>query len=39
MAFAVLGLQVSGVQIVDPGCVAKSYPDFWTDLARMIRSQ
>lgn len=39
MAFAVLGLQVSGVQIVDPGCVAKSYPDFWTDLARMIRPQ
>ncbi|NBS60061.1 MAG: hypothetical protein EBS65_24095 [Betaproteobacteria bacterium] len=39
MAFAVLGLQASGVQIVDPGCVAKSYPAFWTDLARMIRPQ
>ena len=39
MAFAVLGLQVSGVQIVDPGCVAKSYPAFWTDLARMIQRQ
>jgi 3-phosphoshikimate 1-carboxyvinyltransferase len=39
MAFAVLGLQVSGAQIVDPGCVAKSYPDFWADLARMIRPQ
>ena len=39
MAFAVLGLQVSGVHIVDPGCVAKSYPAFWTDLARMIQRQ
>jgi 3-phosphoshikimate 1-carboxyvinyltransferase len=39
MAFAVLGLQSSGAEIVDPGCVAKSYPAFWTDLARMIQPQ
>ncbi len=29
MSFAVAGLQTSGVIINDPGCVAKSFPDFW----------
>ena len=28
MAFAVAGLRVPGVKITDPGCVAKSFPDF-----------
>jgi 3-phosphoshikimate 1-carboxyvinyltransferase len=31
MAFAVAGLRVEGVRILDPGCVAKSYPEFWRD--------
>ncbi len=29
MAFAVAGLRVSGVTINNPGCVAKTFPDFW----------
>ncbi len=29
MSFAVAGLRVGGVEIGDPGCVAKSFPDFW----------
>lgn len=29
MSFAVAGLKVPGVVIDDPGCVAKSFPDFW----------
>ncbi|MCP3902810.1 MAG: 3-phosphoshikimate 1-carboxyvinyltransferase [Planctomycetes bacterium] len=33
MAFAVLGLVRRGISIADPGCVAKSYPGFFADLA------
>ena len=33
MSFALAGLLVHGVVILDPGCVAKTYPGFWTDLA------
>lgn len=29
MSFAVAGLKVPGVVIEDPGCVAKSFPEFW----------
>ncbi len=32
-AFALLGLVVDGVRVADPGCVAKSWPSFWDDLA------
>jgi len=35
MAFALAGLKVPGVTILDPGCVAKTYPGFWEDLARL----
>ncbi len=31
-AFAFLGLVREGVYVSDPGCVAKSWPSFWTDL-------
>lgn len=34
MAFAALAARVPGVSIRDPGCVAKTYPGFWADLAR-----
>jgi 3-phosphoshikimate 1-carboxyvinyltransferase len=34
MAFAALAARVPGVAIEDPGCVAKTYPGFWDDLAR-----
>jgi 3-phosphoshikimate 1-carboxyvinyltransferase len=32
MSFALAGLKIVGVTILDPGCVKKTYPDFWTDL-------
>jgi 3-phosphoshikimate 1-carboxyvinyltransferase len=31
MSFALAGLRLNGVQIEDPACVAKSYPEFWRD--------
>lgn len=34
MAFAALGARVEGVGIEDPGCVSKTYPRFWDDVAR-----
>ena len=33
MALALVGLRAEGVTILDPGCVAKTYPGFWEDLA------
>jgi len=33
MSLALIGLKVPGVVIDDPGCVAKTYPGFWQDLA------
>jgi 3-phosphoshikimate 1-carboxyvinyltransferase len=35
MAFALAGLRVPGVVIRDPGCVAKTWPDFFAALARL----
>jgi 3-phosphoshikimate 1-carboxyvinyltransferase len=35
MAFAVAGLRLPGVVIVDPGCVSKSFPGFWSELDRL----
>jgi 3-phosphoshikimate 1-carboxyvinyltransferase len=35
MSFAVLGLASGGVSIVDPGCVAKTFPGFWTAVDRL----
>jgi 3-phosphoshikimate 1-carboxyvinyltransferase len=35
MSFALAGLKVPGVTILDPGCVAKTYPGFWDDLTRV----
>ena len=35
MGFAILGLRRGGISIVDPDCVAKSYPGFWDDLTRV----
>ena len=29
MSFAIAGLAISGIRIKNPGCVAKSFPDFW----------
>jgi len=38
MAFAVAGLGIGGVRILDPGCVGKSYPDFFDRLATLTGS-
>jgi len=35
MSFALAGLRIPEVTILDPGCVAKTYPGFWTDLERL----
>ena len=35
MAFALAGLRAPGVTILDPGCVAKTYPRFWQDLEKL----
>jgi 3-phosphoshikimate 1-carboxyvinyltransferase len=32
MSFALAGLRIPGVTILDPGCVAKTYPGFWDEL-------
>jgi 3-phosphoshikimate 1-carboxyvinyltransferase len=29
MSFALTGLRVPGIEIADPGCVAKTFPGFW----------
>ncbi|MBF6558908.1 MAG: 3-phosphoshikimate 1-carboxyvinyltransferase [Candidatus Binataceae bacterium] len=38
MAFAVAGLKLGGVRIKNPGCVAKTYPDFFANLAHLRHS-
>ena len=35
MSFAVAGLRLGGVKIKDPGCVAKTFPDFFERLAAL----
>jgi 3-phosphoshikimate 1-carboxyvinyltransferase len=32
MSFALLGLRAQGIEILDPGCVDKTYPGFFADL-------
>ena len=36
MAFAVLGLVTPGTSIDDPGCVAKTFPNFWDVLDSLL---
>jgi 3-phosphoshikimate 1-carboxyvinyltransferase len=38
MALALVALHRPGVEIRDPGCVAKTYPRYWADLARLHES-
>lgn len=35
MAFASIGSRLPGVVIDQPGCVAKTFPDFWKELVRL----
>ena len=39
MAFAVAGLKTAGISIRNPGCVSKTYPNFFRDLARLSSPQ
>lgn len=36
MSLALTGLRIPGVVIRDPGCTHKTYPNFFTDLARLV---
>lgn len=38
MSLALVGLRRPGVVVAEPGVVAKSYPQFWQDLATLLRS-
>jgi len=38
MSLALLGLRVPGIRISDPGCVAKTYPGYFTDLEKLRTS-
>ncbi len=35
MSFALAGLKIGGITILDAGCVAKTYPGYWDDLATL----
>jgi 3-phosphoshikimate 1-carboxyvinyltransferase len=35
MSMALIGLKVPGIVIKNPGCVAKTYPQFWEDLEKL----
>jgi len=37
MSFSLIGLRVPGVRIADPGCTAKTYPEYFVDLDRLCR--
>lgn len=37
MSFSLIGLRIPGVRIADPGCTAKTYPDYFADLDRLCR--
>ncbi len=39
MAFALIGLRVPGVQIADPSCVNKTFPDYFTRLRRLTGAE
>ncbi|HUQ10016.1 MAG TPA: 3-phosphoshikimate 1-carboxyvinyltransferase [Steroidobacteraceae bacterium] len=34
MSFGVLGSRLHGLRILDPGCVSKTYPNYWKDWRR-----
>jgi 3-phosphoshikimate 1-carboxyvinyltransferase len=34
MSFALVGLKAPRITILDPGCVAKTYPQYWDDFAK-----
>jgi 3-phosphoshikimate 1-carboxyvinyltransferase len=36
MSFALAGLRIPGVRIANPNCVAKTYPRYFEDLAKVV---
>jgi len=36
MSFSLIGLKAEGIRIANPGCTAKTYPEFWDDLAKLV---
>ncbi|MEV4539162.1 3-phosphoshikimate 1-carboxyvinyltransferase [Asanoa sp. NPDC049518] len=36
MSLSLLGLRTPGIEIAGPGCVTKTYPEFFTDLAGLL---
>ena len=36
MAFALIGLRAAGIVIADPGCVAKTFPDYFARLTALV---
>ena len=37
MCFAILGLKIPGIKLKNPGCVKKTFPDFFQKLAARLR--
>jgi 3-phosphoshikimate 1-carboxyvinyltransferase len=37
MSFAMAGIRIPCIQISDPGCVKKSYPNFWNDFHHLLK--
>ena len=37
MSLALAGLRVPGLRVLDPGCVGKTFPGYWTSLAEIAR--
>jgi 3-phosphoshikimate 1-carboxyvinyltransferase len=35
MSFALIGLKVAGIRICDPGCVTKTFPDYFARLEEL----
>ena len=35
MSFAIAGLRVPGITILNPGCVSKSFPSFWDEFSKL----
>jgi 3-phosphoshikimate 1-carboxyvinyltransferase len=36
MSFAITGLRVPGITILNPGCVSKTFPDFFQTLQAAV---
>jgi 3-phosphoshikimate 1-carboxyvinyltransferase len=36
MSFAIAGLKISGIKIQNPGCVKKSFPNFWDEFEKLF---